>query len=95
MFVRIVNVMEEVDDYFKLRKDCCEQLFFSHLQNCTTALRMLDYDKAANAIDVEIQMGETTCVRTKVKFACIMVKVFVPKSIKWIPVCFVKGGCYK
>lgn len=76
LFLHIVTAVEEADDNFKLRKDCCGQLSFSPLQKCTAALRMLAYGKAADAIDTEIRMEESTVLATTVQFARTVVKVF-------------------
>ena len=78
LFLCVVNVVEEADDYLKLRKGCCGELSFSTLQKCVAALRMLVYGKAAYAIDTEIRMGETTCLNTTMQFARTIVKVFGP-----------------
>ena len=76
LFLRIVNVVEEYDPYFKPRKDCCGELSFSTLQKFVVSLRMLTYGKAAYAIDIEIRMEETTCLNTTMQFARTIVKVF-------------------
>ncbi|KAE8814799.1 hypothetical protein D1007_07800 [Hordeum vulgare] len=50
LFLRIVEVMEAHDDYFKVTRDCYGKLSFSTKYKCTTALRMLALGSAANAI---------------------------------------------
>ena len=75
VFLCIVEGVEAHDDYLKLRRDCCGQLFFSAKQKCTTALRMLGLGIAADTVGEMVRMGESTCVKTIVKFACTMVEV--------------------
>lgn len=82
LFSRLVNVLEETNDYFKPRKDCCKQLSFSPLGKCMAALGIVTYGKAVNAIDVEILMGKITCLGTTVKFARNMMKVFGPEQLR-------------
>ena len=82
LFLHVVNIVEEADDYFKLRQDYCRQLSFCPLQKCTASLRMLAYGKATDATDTEIQMGETTVLNTTVQFAHTVVKVFGPDYVR-------------
>ena len=69
LFLRVVGGMEAHDDYFKLRRDCCDQLYFSAKQKCPTALSMLALGTAADAVGEMVRMGESTCPKTTVKFA--------------------------
>uniref|UniRef100_A0A453IN95 Uncharacterized protein n=1 Tax=Aegilops tauschii subsp. strangulata TaxID=200361 RepID=A0A453IN95_AEGTS len=70
LFLRVVNAVEEADDNFKLRKNCCGKLPFSPLQKCMAAPRIL------------IQMIETTCLNTTVQFAYTLVMVFGPEYLR-------------
>ncbi|XP_073363471.1 uncharacterized protein [Aegilops tauschii subsp. strangulata] len=74
--LRIVEGAEAHDDYFKLTRDCCGQLFFSAKQKCMAALRMLALDTAADVVGEMVRMGESTCLKTTVKFAHAVVQVF-------------------
>jgi hypothetical protein len=69
LFLRIVDGVEAHDDYFKLRRDCCGQLSFSAKQKCTAAVRMLPLGTAVDAVGEMVRMGESTCLKTIVKFA--------------------------
>ena len=60
----MMNIVEDADDYFKLKKDCCGKLSFRALQKCLAAIKMLAYGKTADALDIEIQMGEITVLNT-------------------------------
>ena len=68
LFLRIVDRVEAHDNYFKLRRDCCGQLFFSAKKKCTAALRMLALGTAVDAVGEMVRMGESTCLKTIVKF---------------------------
>nr|XP_020152668.1 uncharacterized protein LOC109737967 [Aegilops tauschii subsp. strangulata] len=74
--------MEAHDDYFKLRRDCCDQLSFSAKQKCTVALRMLALGTAADVVGEMVRMGESTCLKTTIKFARAMVEVFGPEYLR-------------
>ncbi|KAM3293099.1 hypothetical protein ACQJBY_036587 [Aegilops geniculata] len=80
--LRIVEGVEEHDDYFKLRRDCCSQLSFSAKQKCTAALRMLALGIATDVVGEMVRMGESTHLNTTVKFACAVVEVFGPEYLR-------------
>ncbi|XP_073358214.1 uncharacterized protein [Aegilops tauschii subsp. strangulata] len=82
LFLRIVEGVEAHDDYFKLTMDCCGQLSFSARHMCTTTLRMLALGTAADAVGEMVRTGESTCLKTIVKFACVVVEVFGPEYIR-------------
>nr|XP_020164085.1 uncharacterized protein LOC109749553 [Aegilops tauschii subsp. strangulata] len=82
LFLRIVEGVEAHDDYFKLKRDCCSQLSFSAKQKCTAALRMLALGTVADAVGEMVRMGESTCLKTTVKFACAVVEVFGPEYLR-------------
>uniref|UniRef100_A0A453LZG4 Uncharacterized protein n=1 Tax=Aegilops tauschii subsp. strangulata TaxID=200361 RepID=A0A453LZG4_AEGTS len=76
LVLRIVEGVEEHDDYFKMKRDCCAQFSFYVKQKCTVALRMLALGTTAYAVGEMVRMGEITCMKSPVKFACAMVQVF-------------------
>ena len=76
LFLRIMEGMEAHDDYFKLTRYCCGQLSFSAKQKCTTFLRMLALGTTADVVGEMVRMGESTCLKTTVKFAHAVVQVF-------------------
>ncbi|XP_073353591.1 uncharacterized protein [Aegilops tauschii subsp. strangulata] len=76
LFLRIVEGVETHDDYFKLKRDCCGRLSFSAKQKCMAAMRMLALGTVIDALSEMVRMGESTCLKTTVKFARAMVKVF-------------------
>ena len=82
LFLCIVEGVEAHNDYFKLRRDCCGQLSFSAKQKCMAALRMLALGIAADAVGEMVRMGESTCLKTTVKFARAVVEVFGPEYLR-------------
>ncbi|XP_020152423.1 uncharacterized protein [Aegilops tauschii subsp. strangulata] len=82
LFWCIVEGVEAHDKYFKLRRDCCGQLSFSAKQKCTTTLRMLALGTAADAVGDMVGVGESTCLKTTVKFARAVVEVFGPEYLR-------------
>ncbi|KAI4985928.1 hypothetical protein ZWY2020_018558 [Hordeum vulgare] len=68
--------LEAHDDYFKLTRDCCAQLSFYAKEKCMAPLRMLALGTAADVIGEMVRMGENTCLKTTVKFACDVVELF-------------------
>ncbi|KAI5022532.1 hypothetical protein ZWY2020_059262 [Hordeum vulgare] len=64
----IVNGVEAHDDCFKLTRDCCGQLSSYAKQKCTTSVRMLVLGTAAYAVGEMVRMGESTCLKTTLKF---------------------------
>ena len=80
LFLRIVEGVEAHDDYFKLTRDCCGQLSFSAKQKCAAAMRMLALGTAADAVGEMVRMGESTCMKTTVKFPVLWCRCF-EKSI--------------
>ncbi|XP_057440104.1 protein ALP1-like [Lotus japonicus] len=66
VFLRIVADLSSSDSYFTQRVDAAKKEGISPLAKCTTAMRMLAYGVAADAVDEYIKIGETTaleCVR--------------------------------
>ncbi|KAI4982380.1 hypothetical protein ZWY2020_022872 [Hordeum vulgare] len=76
LFLRIVEGVEAHDDYFKFTRDCCGQLSFSAKQKCTRAMRMLALGVAVDFIGEMVRIGGSTCLKTTVKFARVVVEVF-------------------
>ena len=69
LFLRIVEGVEAHDDYFNPSRDCYSQLSFFAKQKCTAALKMLALGTAADVVGEMVRMGESTCLKTTVKFA--------------------------
>jgi hypothetical protein len=57
LFLRIVTVVEEHDDWFKQRRDACGQLSSSAMQKCTAAMRVLGYGIPGDFIDEYVRIA--------------------------------------
>ena len=58
--MRIVDRLSENIPFFQQKRDAIGRLGLSPLQKCTTALRMLAYGCAADAVDEYLRLGEST-----------------------------------
>ncbi|KAI4972594.1 hypothetical protein ZWY2020_003519 [Hordeum vulgare] len=76
LFFSIMDGVEARDDYFNLTRNCCGQLSFSVKQKFMVSLRMLALGTAADVVGEMFRMGESTCMKTIVKFAHVVVEAF-------------------
>uniref|UniRef100_A0A0A9GKA0 Uncharacterized protein n=1 Tax=Arundo donax TaxID=35708 RepID=A0A0A9GKA0_ARUDO len=60
VFVRIMNAIEEHNNYFVWKRNAVSTLGLSCLQKVVAAFRMLAYGVAADATDDYIRIGEST-----------------------------------
>jgi len=82
VFVRIMNVVEEYDDYFVQKRNVAATLGLSCLQKVVAAFRMLAYGVAADAMDDYIRIGESTPPESLRKFVTTIVQVFGPEYLR-------------
>ena len=75
-YLCIVEGVKARDDYFKLKRDCRGQLSFCAKQKCMAALRILALGTSVDVVGEMVRVGESTCLKTTVKFACVVVQVF-------------------
>nr|VDD62124.1 unnamed protein product [Brassica oleracea] len=68
LFMRIVDRLSENVPFFQQRRDAVGRLGLSPLQKCTTALRMLAYGCAADAVDEYLRIGESTTLSCLTNF---------------------------
>ncbi|KAI4994104.1 hypothetical protein ZWY2020_019782 [Hordeum vulgare] len=59
-----------------MTRDCCSKLSFFAKQRCMTSLRMLALGTATDVVGEMVRMGESTCLKTTVNFARVVVEVF-------------------
>ncbi|ETV78614.1 hypothetical protein H257_08108 [Aphanomyces astaci] len=64
LFLRISRDLEQHSVFFQQRRDATGALGFSTIQKCTVAMRMLAYGSAADSIDENFRMGESTVLKT-------------------------------
>ena len=76
VFMRIMNAVEEHDEYFVQKRNAAGTLGLSCLQKVVAAFRLLAYGVAADALDEYIRIGESTALEALRKFAVAVVEIF-------------------
>ncbi|XP_062208920.1 uncharacterized protein LOC133910594 [Phragmites australis] len=76
LFLRILQAVEQHDDYFVQKRDRIRRLGLSPLQKITAAFRMLTYGVAADATDDYIRITESTAVESLKRFVKAIVEIF-------------------
>ena len=82
MFVRIMNAVEEHDDYFVQKRNAASTLGLSCLQKVVAAFRMIAYGIAADATDDYVRIGESTALESLRRFVVAVVQVFGPEYMR-------------
>ena len=75
VFLRIMNAVEEHDDYFVQKRNADGVLGLSCLQKVVAAFRMLAYGVPADALDEYVRIGESTALEALRKFVAVVVEV--------------------
>ena len=76
VFLRIMNAVEEHNDYFVQKRNAAGVLGLSCLQKVVVAFRMLAYGVPADALDEYFRIGESTALEALRKFVVAVVEVF-------------------
>ncbi|XP_013617071.1 PREDICTED: uncharacterized protein LOC106323507 [Brassica oleracea var. oleracea] len=76
VFLRIVEDLSRSDDYFTQRFDAANKEGISPLAKCTTAMRMLAYGMAADAVDEYIKIGGTTALECLRRFCKGIIQLY-------------------
>ncbi|KAG2309044.1 hypothetical protein Bca52824_028792 [Brassica carinata] len=82
LFLRIVDAVENHDNYFKQRRDIIGRLGLSFLQKTTAVFRMLAYGLPADATDEYIKIGESTAIESMKRFCRAVVEIFSEEGSK-------------
>ncbi|XP_057426240.1 uncharacterized protein LOC130719646 [Lotus japonicus] len=82
VFLRIVEAIDNNDDYFQMREDATCRMCLSPLHKCNVAIRMLAFGSPADSVDEYVQIGESTIVECLVKFVTRINEVFKPKYLR-------------
>ncbi|XP_020400181.1 uncharacterized protein [Zea mays] len=82
VFLRIMNAVEEHDNYFVQKRNAAGVLGLSSLQKVVAAFRMLAYGVPADALDEYIRIGESTALEALRKFVVAVVEVFGPEYMR-------------
>ena len=76
LFLRIVQAVEQYDNYFVQKRDANGCLGLSCLQKITAAYMMISYGVPADFMDQYIRIGESTVIESLRKFVRAVVEVF-------------------
>ncbi|XP_057446264.1 uncharacterized protein LOC130738309 [Lotus japonicus] len=76
VFLRIVGDLSSSDNYFTQRVDAAKKEGISPLAKCTTAMRMLAYGVAADAVDEYIKIGGTTALECLRRFCNGIIRLY-------------------
>jgi hypothetical protein len=60
VFIRILNAVQSMDNYFQQREDCTGLLGLSALQKVVATMRILAYGLPLDAVDEYVQIGTST-----------------------------------
>ncbi|XP_024008877.1 putative nuclease HARBI1 [Eutrema salsugineum] len=76
LFMRIVDRLSQEVPYFQQRRNATGRLGLSALQKCTTAIRMMAYGCAADAVDEYLRLGESTAILCLENFTHGIIQLF-------------------
>ena len=76
LFLRILQAVEQRDEYFVQKRNAAGTLGLSSLQKITAAFRMLAYGVAADAMDDYVRIGESTAIESLRRSVAAVVEVF-------------------
>jgi hypothetical protein len=76
LFIRIMNAVEQHDNYFEQKRNATQQQGLSCLQKLTAVFRMLTYGVAADATDEYVRIGESTALQSLRRFVKAVIEVF-------------------
>jgi hypothetical protein len=79
VFVRIMNVVEEHDDYFIHKRNVASTLGLSCLKKVAATFQMIANGVAADATDEYVCVGESTVLECLRKSVVAIVEVFGPE----------------
>ncbi|XP_028075720.1 uncharacterized protein LOC114277964 [Camellia sinensis] len=82
LYLRILNTIEAYNPYFVQKQDAAYILGLSPLQKITSAMRILSYRVAANAIDDYIRIGESIAIQSLQHFCNSVIEIFRPKYLR-------------
>jgi hypothetical protein len=76
LFLRIVDAVQEHDNYFVQKMDGIGKLGLSTLQKVVAAFRMLAYGTSADSTDEYVRIGESTVIECLKRFCRAIVEVY-------------------
>ena len=82
VYDRVYAALLDVDSYFVQKRDCTGKLGLSTHQKLAAAFRMLAYGVAADALDENLRIGESTAVESMKRFCAGVVTCFMKEYIR-------------
>ncbi|CAL5330637.1 unnamed protein product [Camellia sinensis] len=76
LYLRILNAIQTHNSYFLQKQDAAYVLGLSPLQKMTSAMRILSYGVAADAVDDYIRIGESTAIQSLQQFCNSVIEIF-------------------
>ncbi|XP_059659931.1 uncharacterized protein LOC132306534 [Cornus florida] len=76
LFLRILNAIEQYDDYFIQKIDAVGFPGLSGLQKMTAAIRMLAYGMPVDAVDEYVRIGESTTIESLKRFCVGIISIY-------------------
>ncbi|CAL5357865.1 unnamed protein product [Camellia sinensis] len=76
LYVRILNAIQAHNSYFLQKQDAAYVFGLSPLQKMTSAMRILSYGVAADAVDDYIRIGESTAIQSLQQFCNSVIEIF-------------------
>uniref|UniRef100_A0A0A9C7I4 Uncharacterized protein n=1 Tax=Arundo donax TaxID=35708 RepID=A0A0A9C7I4_ARUDO len=76
LFIRIMQAVEQHDDYFVQKRDNIGHLGLSCLQKVTAAYQMIAYGVPADFMDQYVRAAESTNIKSLRRFVKAVVEVF-------------------
>jgi hypothetical protein len=68
LFIRIMDAVEDYDDYFKLKRNAANTVGLSCFQKVTTVFRVLTYGIPDGATDEYVRIGDSTVFESLRKY---------------------------
>jgi hypothetical protein len=82
LFLKIVEAVEQHDNYFQQRPDACGKMGLRPILKITAALRMLAYGGAADCNDEYLQLSETTSLQSMDRFCNAIVAIYSSEYLR-------------
>ncbi|CAL5390252.1 unnamed protein product [Camellia sinensis] len=76
LYLQILNAIEAHNSYFIQKQDAAHVVGLSALQKMTSAMRILSYSVAADAVDDYIRIGEITAIQSLQQFCYSVIEIF-------------------
>src|SRR5438105_1080228 len=82
LFLRLVHVVEEHNDWFQQRRNGAGTLGCSPLQKVTATVRMLAYSGLADALDEVLRISKSTIIDSLKRFVWAIHAIFGPQYLR-------------